>query len=75
MLARVGAGTGSGQLYAWGAHGVYDPPRCLRHDPGAVVLLDPYGRAIVVPAGYDRFAAGRPSRDAGNAGELRGSLF
>ena len=56
----------SGQLYAWRAHGVYDPPRGLRHDPGAV-LLDPYGRAIAVPAGYDRFAAGRPNRTAGTA--------
>ncbi|MGB8385640.1 MAG: hypothetical protein WCG47_31110, partial [Dermatophilaceae bacterium] len=56
----------SGQLYAWRAHGVYDPPRGLRHDPGAV-LLDPYGRAIAVPAGYDRFAAGRPNRDTGTA--------
>ena len=56
----------SGQLFAWRAHGVYDPPRGLRHDPGAV-LLDPYGRAIAVPAGYDRFAAGRANRDAGTA--------
>ena len=31
------------------------------------MLLDPYGRAIAVPAGYDRFAAGRPNRDAGTA--------
>jgi isoamylase len=52
-------GLRSGQVYAYRAVGPFDPARGLRFDP-AKVLLDPYGRAVVVPDGYDRFAASRP---------------
>jgi glycogen operon protein len=48
-----------GQVYAYRAAGPFDPARGLRFDPDKV-LLDPYGRAVVVPDGYDRGAAGRP---------------
>ena len=48
-----------GQVYAYRAVGPFDPARGLRFDP-AKVLLDPYGRAVVVPDGYDRGAASRP---------------
>ena len=52
-----------GQLYAYRAHGPYAPDRGLRYDPEKV-LLDPYGRAVATPAGYDRAAAGRPGDTA-----------
>jgi isoamylase len=48
-----------GQVYAYRAAGRFDPARGLRFDPEKI-LLDPYGRAVVVPDGYDRGAAGRP---------------
>ena len=48
-----------GQVYAYRAVGPFDPARGLRFDP-AKVLLDPYGRAVVVPDGYARVAASRP---------------
>ena len=46
-------GITAGQLYAYRVHGPNDPQRGLRFDPRHV-LLDPYGRAIVTPSGYDR---------------------
>src|SRR5579883_2023373 len=36
-----------GQLYAYRAHGTYDPAAGLWFDPGKV-LLDPYGRGVAV---------------------------
>src|SRR6516165_8233487 len=45
-----------GQVYAYRAYGPFDPARGLRFDPSKV-LLDPYGRAVVVPDGYSRPAA------------------
>ena len=48
-----------GQVYAYRAAGPFDPARGLRFDPEKI-LLDPYGRAVVVPDGYDRDAAARP---------------
>ena len=45
-----------GQVYAYRAAGPFDPPRGLRFDL-AKVLLDPYGRAVIVPDGYSRQAA------------------
>jgi len=47
-----------GQIYAYRADGPFDPERGLRFDP-TKVLLDPYGRAVVVPDGYSRHAASR----------------
>jgi glycogen operon protein len=51
-------GLAAGQVYAYRAHGPFAPERGLRFDPGKV-LLDPYGRAVAVPAAYDRAAARR----------------
>jgi len=48
-----------GQLYAYRAYGPYDPNNGFRFDPEKV-LLDPYGRGIVVPTNYSREAARRP---------------
>ncbi len=47
-----------GQIYAYRAHGPFEPQRGLRFDP-AKVLLDPYGKAVAVPERYDRNAASR----------------
>jgi glycogen operon protein len=52
-------GLGAGQVYAYRAVGPFDPARGVRFDP-AKVLLDPYGRAVIVPDAYDRLAASRP---------------
>jgi len=52
-------GLGAGQVYAYRAAGPFDPARGLRFDP-AKVLLDPYGRAVIVLDAYDRLAASRP---------------
>src|SRR5213593_3656511 len=41
-------GVQPGQLYAYRVQGLYDPAKGLRFDP-AKVLVDPYGRSVVVP--------------------------
>jgi isoamylase len=56
-------GLAPGQIYGYRVAGPFDPGRGLRFDP-AKVLLDPYGRGVVVPKGYSRDAA---SRDGDNA--------
>ena len=49
-------GVQPGQLYGFRAHGRFDPSQGLRFDPRKL-LLDPYGRAVVVPQEYSRTAA------------------
>jgi isoamylase len=49
-------GVQPGQIYGYRANGPYDPTSGLRFDPDKV-LLDPYGRAVVVPQNYSRDAA------------------
>ncbi|MDH3299623.1 MAG: glycogen debranching protein GlgX [Acidimicrobiia bacterium] len=51
-------GLGPGQLYAFRAHGSFDPARGHRFDP-TKTLLDPYGRAVAVPSEYRRAEAVR----------------
>jgi isoamylase len=46
----------AGQIYGYRVHGPFEPSKGLRFD-ASKVLLDPYGRAIVVPANYNRAAA------------------
>lgn len=46
----------AGQLYGYRIHGPFDPSQGLRFDPQKL-LLDPYGRAVVVPKNYSRQAA------------------
>ncbi len=55
-----------GQLYGYRVHGPSDPARGMRFDP-TKVLLDPYGRGVVVPSKYDRRAAEQPGDNAGVA--------
>ena len=45
-----------GQLYGYRVHGPFDPDSGLRFDADKV-LLDPYGRGVVVPKNYNREAA------------------
>ena len=49
-------GVEPGQVYGFRAHGPFEPARGLRFDPSKL-LLDPYGRAVVVPNNYSREAA------------------
>src|SRR5579862_5316526 len=45
-----------GQLYGYRMQGPFDPASGMRFDP-AKVLLDPYGRSVVVPKNYSREAS------------------
>jgi glycogen operon protein len=51
-------GVKAGQVYGYRANGPFEPSRGWRFDP-AKVLLDPYGRGVVVPKNYSRDAAMR----------------
>ncbi len=55
-----------GQLYGYRVHGPFEPAVGWRYDP-TKVLLDPYGRGVVVPLGYSRTAAAEPGDNAGTA--------
>ena len=56
-------GLAPGQVYGYRAFGPCAPERGHRFDP-TKVLLDPYGRGVAVPDGYDREAARRPGDNA-----------
>lgn len=56
-------GVASGQLYGYRVNGPSDPALGLRFDPDKV-LLDPYGRGVVVPRGFDRMVAARAGGNA-----------
>jgi len=45
-----------GQIYGYRTYGLFNPARGLRCDP-TKLLLDPYGRAVVVPKSYDRYGS------------------
>ena len=49
-------GVQAGQIYGFRAYGQFEPDGGLRFDPSKL-LLDPYGRAVVVPKHYSREAA------------------
>src|SRR5262249_13112444 len=53
----------AGLLYGFRVNGPANLERGLRFDP-AKVLLDPYGRGVVVPKNYDRDAAHRSGDNA-----------
>ena len=52
-----------GQIYGYRIAGPFDPACGMRFDTGKV-LLDPYGRGVVVPPKYDRQAAARKGDNA-----------
>ena len=60
-------GVRPGQIYAYRVSGPSDPASGLRFD-AAKVLLDPYGREVVVPDGYSREAASRAGDNAATPG-------
>jgi isoamylase len=55
-----------GQLYGYRIEGPFDPSGGMRFDPRKV-LLDPYGRGVMVPEAYGRDAARLPGDNAGTA--------
>ena len=59
-------GLQAGQLYAFRAHGSFEPARGLRFDAGKV-LLDPYGRAVAQPIRRSRAAAIGPGANDAQA--------
>jgi glycogen operon protein len=55
-----------GQIYAYRAHGPDDPAVGFRFD-ASKTLLDPYGRAVVIPRGYCRLSAALPGVNTATA--------
>jgi isoamylase len=49
-------GIQAGQVYGYRVHGAFDPNQGMRFD-SSKLLLDPYGRSVVVPKSYSREAA------------------
>ncbi len=48
-------GVRPGQIYGFRVHGLWDPAEGMRFDP-TKVLIDPYGRCVIVPKNYSRGA-------------------
>jgi len=59
-------GVGPGQIYAYRAHGPWDPAHGHRYNPRKV-LLDPYAHAIVYGDNWSRSAACEPIENARSA--------
>jgi isoamylase len=59
-------GLKAGQIYGYRAHGPSEPSKGYRFDSGKV-LLDPYGRGVVVPAKYNPAAAREKGDNAATA--------
>ena len=59
-------GVAPGQIYGYRAAGPYIPGQGMRFDC-TKVLLDPYGRGVVVPKGYSRDAASRAGENDATA--------
>jgi len=59
-------GVKAGQIYGYRVDGRFDPPRGMRFD-SAKVLLDPYGRRVIVPEHYSREAARKEGDNAPTA--------
>lgn len=59
-------GIGAGHLYGYRVYGPHAPERGFRFD-GHKLLLDPYAKAIIVGAKYDREAAIKPGDNCAKA--------
>ena len=59
-------GVEAGQIYGYRVRGPYDPSRGMRFDP-AKILLDPYGRGVVVPGNYSRDSACKQGENTATA--------
>ena len=55
-----------GQIYGYRVEGPFEPEQGMRFDP-TKVLLDPYGRGVMVPDRYDRAAAGAAGDNSATA--------
>ena len=60
------SGVRPGQIYGYRVHGPFDPGHGLRFD-ATKVLLDPYGRGVVMPEHYSRVAASQPGDNTATA--------
>ena len=49
----------AGQIYGYRIHGPFEPERGMRFD-SQKVLLDPYGKAVVIPETYNRLLTSEP---------------
>jgi glycogen operon protein len=59
-------GVEPGQVYGYRVRGPFDPSRGMRFDP-TKVLVDPYGRCVIVPRSYSRDAASEPGDNTATA--------
>jgi isoamylase len=59
-------GVKAGQIYGYRVEGPWDPANGMRFDP-AKILLDPYGRGVVVPDNYSRDAASQAGANIATA--------
>ena len=59
-------GLQAGQIYGYRVHGPFDPSAGMRFDDSKV-LLDPYGRVVVVPRNYSRDEAQRDGNNSATA--------
>ena len=59
-------GVEPGQIYGYRVRGPFDPCIGMRFDP-TKVLLDPYGRCVIVPQNYSREAACEPDDNTATA--------
>jgi isoamylase len=59
-------GLSAGQIYSYRVNGPSAPERGLLFDPSKI-LLDPYGRAVVVPKDYSRECGCRPGENTASA--------
>jgi len=59
-------GVQAGQIYGYRVRGPFDPSTGMRFDDSKV-LLDPYGRGVVVPKNYSRDEAQKPGDNAATA--------
>jgi pullulanase/glycogen debranching enzyme len=49
----------AGQIYGYRVQGPFEPERGMRFDPQKV-LLNPYGKAVVIPETFNRFLTSKP---------------
>jgi isoamylase len=60
------SGVQAGQIYGYRVHGPSDPSKGVRFDDSKV-LLDPYGRGVLVPRNYSREEAQKPGDNTSTA--------
>jgi isoamylase len=56
----------AGQIYGYRVRGPFEPELGMRFDPQKV-LLDPYGKAVIIPETYNRLLTGEPGDNTASA--------